>query len=161
VLTLLLAAALAAGPGPLDSLKFLLGEWVGEGGGQPGQASGGSYSFLPELDGRILVRRNRSAYPAGKDHAAFVHEDLMVVYPGTAGKPPRADYWDNEGHAIHYEISSDGKSAVFLSEGEAAGPRYRLTYTSTAADRVTIRFEVAAPGKPFQMYLEGSAKRKQ
>jgi hypothetical protein len=161
VLTLALAALLAVSAGPFDSLKFLQGEWIGEGGGEPGQASSSDYSFLPELDGKILVRRSRSSYPAAKDRPAFVHQDLLVVYPGAPGKPPHAIYWDNEGHMIQYEVAADGKSAAFVSQSDGAGPRYRLTYKSTGPDKVSIRFEVAAPGKPFQVYVEGTARKKQ
>jgi hypothetical protein len=118
-----------------DSLRFLQGEWVAEGGG---------FSLKPELGGKVLVRRNKSG----------AHEDLMVIQGG------HADYWDNEGHAIRYTVTADGKSAVLISDGDAAGPRYRLAYTLTAADTVSIKFEIAPPGKPFQKYLEGSARRK-
>ena len=118
-----------------DTLRFLQGDWIAEGGG---------FSLHPELDGRILVRRNRSG----------AHEDLMVIHP--AG----ADYWDNEGHVIHYALTADGKSAVFLSRKEPAGPRFRLTYVSTGVDNVSIKFEIAQPGKAFQTYVEGKARRK-
>lgn len=155
-----LCTALLAAPAGWDSLRFLQGDWIGEGGGQPGQASAGGFSFHPELDGKILVRRNRSEYPATKEHPAGVHEDLMVVYPGAEGKPARAVYWDNEGHVIQYTVSADGKSAVFLSEADAAGMRYRLSYAATGASAVSIRFEVAPPGKAFQVYVEASARRK-
>ena len=43
-------------------LAFLVGEWTGEGGGGPGQGSGG-FSFLPDQNGTILVRKNRADYP--------------------------------------------------------------------------------------------------
>ena len=132
---LLLMLALCLRADSWDSLKFLEGEWTAEGGG---------FRFKQELGGKVLVRRNKSG----------THEDLMVI----AGN--HADYWDNEGHVIHYNWTADGKSAVFLSEGDAAGPRYRLTYTSTGADSVSIRFEIAPPGKGFQKYLEGAARRK-
>ena len=36
--------------------EYLLGDWVGEGGGQPGQGTG-EFSFHPDLQNRILVRR--------------------------------------------------------------------------------------------------------
>jgi hypothetical protein len=140
VLTLALFAALLAPASTLDSLRFLQGDWIAE---------GGSFSLQPELDGKILVRRNHSQ-PAG----AKAHEDLMVIHPGGA------DYWDNEGHVIHYAVTADGKSAVFLSREDGAGPRFRLTYVSTGANTVSIKFEVAPPGKPFQTYLEGKAQRK-
>ena len=107
-------------------------------------ADGGGFSLRPELGGKVLVRRNLSG----------AHEDLMVI------DPDGADYWDNEGHVIHYTVTADGKSAVFLSKEDAPGPRYRLTYVSTGADTVSIKFEIAPPGKPFQLYLEGKARRK-
>jgi hypothetical protein len=160
VLTALFFVALLAPAAGWDSLRFLQGDWIAEGGGQPGQASAGSFGFQPDLDGKILVRKNRSEYPATKDHPAVVHRDLMVIYPGGEGKPARADYWDNEGHAIRYTVTADGKSAVFLSEEDQVGPRFRLSYAATGPQTVSIKFEVAPPGKPFQTYVEGSARRK-
>ena len=44
-------------------LEKLKGEWVGVGTGTPGDGIG-SFSFLPEMKGRIYVRRNRAEYPA-------------------------------------------------------------------------------------------------
>src|ERR1035437_2004808 len=55
------------GWGPVQSL---VGDWTGEGGGGPGQGSG-TFSFKPDLQGKILVRRNRAEYPATKERAAF------------------------------------------------------------------------------------------
>jgi hypothetical protein len=132
---LFLAIVLSLRAESFDSLKFLEGEWTADAGG---------FRFQRELGDKILVRRNKSG----------AHEDLMVI------QASHADYWDNEGHVIRYTITADGKSAVFLSDGDAAGPKYRLTYTSTGADTVSIKFEIAPPGKPFQKYLEGAAKRK-
>jgi hypothetical protein len=96
------------------------------------------------LDGKVLVRRNK----------AGPHEDLMVIHGN------RADYWDNEGHMIRYAWSADGKAATFLSDGDSAGPRYRLIYTSTSAATIFVKFEIAPPGKPFQIYTQGKARRK-
>lgn len=132
---LFVALALCLRADSWDSLRFLQGDWVAE---------GASFSLRPELGGKILVRHNKTG----------AHEDLMVIQGN------HADYWDNEGHVIRYTVTADGKSAVFLSEGDAAGPRYRLTYILTAADTVSIKFEIAPPGKPFQKYLEGNARRK-
>ncbi len=144
-----------------DSLGFLMGDWIGEGGGGPGQGEG-SFSFTPDLQGRILVRKNQAKYPATAERPAFTHDDLMVVYQEA---PPamRADYFDNEGHVIRYtvEVSKDGNSAVFLSEPSSSGPRFRLTYAKTGADTVSIKFEIAVPGKPeFTPYLQAAARRK-
>src|SRR6266849_4941025 len=123
-LFLISIAALAQQPkerDPWSSLRFLIGEWVGEGGGGPGQGTG-VFSFQPDLDGKILVRKNHSEYPATKDRPAFSHDDLMIVYPETAGAPLRAVYFDTEGHVIQYAIggSADGSSVRFLSDASPA-----------------------------------------
>ena len=136
-----------------------MGDWVGEGGGEPGQGTG-SFSFRLELEGRILVRKNRSDYPATQDRPAVSHQDLMVVYPESPN--PRAIYFDNEGHVIQYAAEFRGGGVVFTSEAQTSAPRFRLTYTKLAADKVGIRFEMAPPGKPdaFVPYVEAVAHRK-
>ena len=64
------------GFGPLD---FLLGDWVAEGGGAPGQGTGG-FSFAPDLQRAIVVRKSYAEYPATKDRPTYRHDDLMVIY---------------------------------------------------------------------------------
>ncbi len=157
-LTASLAAAqnsTSAATDPLLGVKFLVGNWVGEGSGQPG-TGGGEFSFAPELSGRVLVRHSYAEYPSTKDRPAFRHDDLMVLYP-ESGKL-RADYWDNEGHAIHYTVTTEPGSATFVSDGP--GPRFRLTYSAKSADKVAIKFEIAPPGGEFKTYLEGTARKK-
>jgi hypothetical protein len=148
-----------AGWGPVE---YLVGDWTGEGGGAPGQGSG-LFSFKPDLQGKILVRKNHAEYPATKDHAAFVHDDLMVVYRDTPEAAPRAIYFDSEGHTIRYDVQApaDGGEVVFVSGPEASAPRYRLTYARAGQDRVKIKFEIAPPGHPeqFATYIEASAHR--
>jgi hypothetical protein len=151
-------AAQAPTPAPnWDAWRFLLGDWVGEGSGQPGQGSGG-FTFTLELEKRILVRRSRAEYPS------YSHEDLMIVYPDADPKRTRAIYFDNEGHVIEYAVtfSPDGNTVTFLSAATPAAPRFRLTYTKSAAAALKIKFEIAPPGKPeaFSTYLEASARRR-
>jgi len=144
-------------------LEYLLGDWVGEGGGQPGQGTG-EFSFHPDLQNRVLVRKNYAAYPPTKDRPGFRHDDLMVVYREPDSALPRALYFDSEGHVIHYSVtaSSDQKTIEFVSDALPSSPRYRLTYVKTGSDTLTLRFEIAPPGKPdsFSTYIEAKAKRK-
>ena len=56
-------------------LQFLVRNWTGEGGGEPGQGSG-SFSFTPDLQGKILVRKNVAEYPPSKEKPAYKHDDL-------------------------------------------------------------------------------------
>jgi len=168
-LTLCLAAFLLSSPaqrksdvGSWDSWRFLLGEWTGEGAGQPGQGTG-TFSFKLDLQGKVLVRRNRADYHATKDRPAFSHEDLMVIYQE---EEPRthAIYFDNEGHVIHYTaaVSEDKNTITFVSAPAPSNPRFRLTYTNGRNGTLAIKFEIAPPGKPdaFSTYLEGVARRR-
>ena len=154
----------AAAPDRWKDLRFLVGEWSGEGGGgSPGQGAG-AYSFLPELGGKVLVRRNVADYPASNGNPAVHHEDLMTIYLEGDGKALEAIYFDNEGHVIHYIIEANPASKVarFVSPPQPGQPRYRLTYRETAKDLVAGQFEVAPPGKPesFVKYMEWTARRK-
>lgn len=145
------------------SWQFLVGEWVGEGGGEPGRGTG-AFSFHLDLQGKVLVRRNRADYPPTKDRPAYSHEDLMVIYMEPGGQAARAIYFDNEGHVIHYTaaFSEDDRSLTFLSDPLPAAPRFRLTYTKKDKDGLGIKFEIAPPGKPdaFSIYLQADARRK-
>lgn len=145
-----------------ESYRFLLGEWVGEGSGQPGQGEGGS-TFTLDLKDNILVRKSYNNIPATEDRPAVEHEDMMVIYhdPGMAA---HAMYWDNEGHSIAYGVrsSSNGDSLIFLSQGSQQTPGFRLTYEKLATDSLKVSFEFAPPGKPdaFSLYTSGIIYRK-
>ncbi|SYZ72118.1 conserved exported hypothetical protein [Candidatus Zixiibacteriota bacterium] len=146
----------------LEQLKFLEGEWIGEGGGQPGQGTGG-FSFESDLQGKVLIRKNYAEYPATKEKPAYRHDDLMVISQ-QPGDTMRAVYWDNEGHVINYTVhpQPDSGSAVFVSEPSQNSPQFRLTYKMEENDRLAIIFEIAPPGQPeaFSRYIEAAAHRK-
>jgi hypothetical protein len=163
LLLLLAAPILFAQPSPqVDNrwapLAFLIGEWTGEGGGGPGQGSGG-FSFLPDQDGKILIRKNRADYQASEDRPAFSHTDLMIVYNEPGETKLRAIYFDTEDHVIHYTVepSGDANSVRFVSDN------FRLTYRKTGPDSLALKFETAPPGKPgvFTTYIDATAHRSQ
>jgi hypothetical protein len=137
-----------------DKWSWLIGEWKGEGGGKPGQGTG-TFTLQPELNGKILVRRNHSEYPAAKDKPAVVHDDLMIVFPDGAGNATKADYFDSEGHVIHYTATLLEKSITLLSEKTGNQPLFRLTYTLLDASTVNTRFEISQDGVKFTIYVEG------
>lgn len=154
---LVVCYASAADWGPL---QFLVGDWTGGGGGGPGQG-GGDFSFTPDLQGKILVRRSFADYPATKEKPAYRHDDLMIVYRESPTADLRADFYDNEGHVIRYLVQpSSDKQIVFVTPPGAPGPRFRLTYKSAGPDQLAGKFEIAPPGKDFATYLEWTARRK-
>jgi hypothetical protein len=146
---------------PWDPFRFLIGDWVGE--GKEGQGSG-SFSLTPDLQGKVLVRKNHAELPAANGRPAAVHEDLMVIYKSENGKSHKAIYFDSEDHIINYTVTflPDKQTLTFVSAAAPQAPRFRLSYQKEAEDRVGIKFEIAPPGKPeeFKTYLEGKAKKK-
>lgn len=161
-LALLLCAPLVAqAPAPKTDafapVRFLVGDWVGEGDGKPGSSSGAA-SFRFELEGRVLVRRSHADYPAANGRPVVHHEDQMTVF--VEGGLLKAFYVDNEGHVIRYVATAVPQGVAFTSE-PAPGPRFRLIYLRGAADAVTVRFEIAPPNAPeaFKVYLEGVTHR--
>ena len=154
------AAAQQLSPEKWADWQPFLGTWEGAGGGGPGQGSG-SFTFTPELQGAVLVRHNYAQYPATKDKPAYRHDDLMVIYPEPSGKKTRADYWDSEGHVIHYVVEFTDRKLVMVSEAGQPGPRYRLTYAKTGDNDLKLTFEIAPPDAPekFKTYIEASARR--
>lgn len=165
-LVLLMFSAGAVSAPPDDDAwkpyRFLVGDWTGEGGGEPGKGSG-RFSFAWDLQEKVLLRRNRAEYPAAQGRPTVVHDDLMVIYRADRAGPTKAIYFDSEGHVINYAVSlsDDSRTLTFLSDVVSAAPRFRLSYTKEKDDSIKIKFEIAPPGKPdgFMTYLEGSTQR--
>jgi hypothetical protein len=162
ILALLLAAPLAsqaAAPKTdgFSPVRFLVGQWKGEGDGQAGQAAGAA-TFRFELEGKALIRRSHADYPAANGRLASHHEDLMTIF--AEGGQLKAIYFDNEGHVIRYAAATVPGGVAFTSE-PAPGPRFRLTYLQKPDATVTVRFEIAPPSAPdaFKTYLEGVTRQ--
>jgi hypothetical protein len=141
-----------------EKWNYLIGEWAGEGNGQPGKGEG-NFSFQTDLDGNILVRKNHTVFPQTSNSKAVVHDDLLIVYQGANGSPQEAIYFDNEGNTIKYKVSFTANSVVLTSDIEKNAPRFRLSYVTTDSKTVTVNFEMASPQTPeeFRMYLSGKA----
>jgi hypothetical protein len=142
-----------------EKLSFLIGNWKGEGSGNPGQGEG-YFSFKFDLGKKILVRTSHSEYPAMNEKPGIVHDDLMIIYPDFSGNPDRAIYFDNEGHVINYAITySNDTDIIFTSDKVSSVPIFRLTYTKIDDKSVDVKFEIAQDGLKFAKYLEGKSNR--
>lgn len=142
-----------------DKWNFLIGEWVGEGSGQPGQG-GGTFTFFLDLDRQILVRKSHSEYPASGNKAAILHDDLMIIYKEAPASETKADYFDNEGHVIHYSVTFPGQDVVFTSLKTENAPVFRLTYKPVEAGTVDTIFEMSRDGEHFMTYVQGRSRKK-
>jgi hypothetical protein len=102
----------------LKSLSFLEGEWSAA---TPGGANGpnviGACSFKKELGGHILARHSSNSSCKGPADFDCDHGDLLYVYVDGPAQALKAIYFDNEGHVIHYNVSTPTSSSViFLSD---------------------------------------------
>ncbi|HUL45412.1 MAG TPA: hypothetical protein VLY03_13750 [Bacteroidota bacterium] len=162
ILIALLSLFLSVSYGQVDTAwkdwSWLVGTWAGEGSGTPGEGSG-QFSLMPDLNGKVLVRKNHSEYPAAKDRTLIIHDDLMIVYHENTGLPEQAIYFDNEGHTIRYHVSHTDTSVVFTSEKVQSAPVFRLTYDLLAADSISVKFEMSRDGEKFMTYTEGKCHR--
>lgn len=145
-----------------DRWSFLIGNWKGEGSGQPGEGSG-YFSFRLDLSGNILVRKSHSEYPPSNNKPAVIHDDLLIVYRDLTTGLDKAIYFDNEGHIINYMISflDEPRSVICTSVESEDQPGFRLTYTQIEIDRVLIKFEFSPPNEKntYKTYLEGTSLR--
>jgi len=140
----------------LDSLSFILGKWQAV--SKPEEPTGG-FEFSHQLQSKIIVRTNFADYPATNERPAFRHEDLMIIHQD-ADEGLRADYYDSEGHVIHYTGRITGNNQViFSSSPTASTPGFRLGYTLDHDGKLNGSFEVAQPNQPDSLtpYLAWSA----
>ncbi len=143
-----------------EKWDYLIGEWVGEHNGQPGEGEG-RFSFQTDLGGKILVRKSHTVFPATDKSAAIVHDDLLIIYPGSGNNDQEAIYFDNEGHTIKYKVGYTDKSIILTSSITPNETRFRFTYTKIDDKSVNASFEMAQPQAPeeFKTYLSGKAAK--
>ena len=155
-------AQTAAAVDPWAPLAFLEGTWGAKATRPDGVAVDASYLFRRELRGHVMARRAASnAQCTGPAAFDCEHSDELIVYEEQPGQPLKALYVDNEGHVIHYVVSTPAPNdAVFLSEG-AGGPRFRLEYRLDHGE-MAGRFQIQIPGQSdWHSYLEWSGPKRQ
>jgi hypothetical protein len=141
----------------LKPLGRLVGKWRGEGQGQPGHSLV-ERSYTPDLGGQFLVARNRSTYPPqDKNPKGEVHEDLGLYGFDKARRRVVLRQFHVEQFVVQYVAVGDlsGEEMVFDSEGVEnipAGFRSRETWRFSGAAAFEEVFEIADPGKPYEIY---------
>lgn len=149
-----------------EPFRFLVGKWEGTGNGQPGSSRiQREYRFV--LNDKYLHVQNRSVYdPQPKNPKGEIHEDLGMISFDKSRTQFVFRQFHIEGFVNQYvntSTSADGKTIVFTSESIEnipAGFKARETYKITGPDDFSEVFEIAEPGKEFEVYSEGHFKRK-
>ncbi len=151
-------------PDRFEAFRFFLGSWEGEGEGQPGK-SRVSREYALVLDGRFIEVKNRSLYAPQEGNSGEDHRDVgYISFDRARGKHVLRQF-HVEGFVnqyVHEFTSEDGKTITFVTEAIENIPpgwRGRETYVLTGPDQLIERFELAEPGKDFELYSEARLRR--
>ncbi|HKA21526.1 MAG TPA: hypothetical protein VKN18_24830 [Blastocatellia bacterium] len=136
------------------------------GKGQPGVSK--TYrEYKLVLNGRFLYAQNRSVYePQPKNPKGEIHEDWGLLSFDKTRRKFVLRQVHVEGFVNQYvqtSLSADGKTLVFDTESIEnipAGWRARETYKILGPDEFVEVFELAEPGKNFEVYSEARYVRK-
>lgn len=149
-----------------EPLKVLVGSWEGTGKGQPGN-SRVEREYQLVLGDRFLQVKNKSTYAPQKENPkGEVHEDWGLFSYDRARKQFVLRQFHIEGFVNQYRLEQaapDGKIFVFVTESIeniASGWRARESYKIVNANEFIETFELAEPGKDFEVYTETQFKRK-
>jgi hypothetical protein len=160
----LLDAQTGSVPDTWEPVRFLVGTWEGDVSGQPGNGqSVREYRFV--LNSKYLEIRGKSTYPAQpKNPKGEVHEDWGMISYDRSRKAFVLRQFHIEGFVNQY-VSQPVREGPLRFTSEAienipAGYRARETYTITGPDSFAERFELAEPGKEFELYSETRFRRK-
>ncbi len=153
------AQAMAAPVDAWQALNFLQGTWQAKTGAGTEAKVTGTYSFERELKGHVLARHSTVAGCTGPESFDCEHGDLLYLFEERRGQPLKAIYFDNEGHVIHYAVTTpDATTVQFLSE-PGPGPRFRLVY-HLEGGMMQGKFQMQMPGQEdWKSYLEWSGGR--
>lgn len=149
-----------AGADPFRSLAFLEGTWDANVQNNAAIKQAGRYTFDRELSGHVLARHATND-PGCKAPTSFdcSHSDLLYVFQEMPGSALKADYFDSEGHVIHYDVTTPTPTSVVFLSAPGPGPQFRLSY-ELAGKVMTGRFQMHMPGEDaWHTYLEWNGSR--
>ena len=140
----------------LAALAPMIGRWTGTSEGQPGKGQV-ERQYDRVLGSKFIQVRNRSTYPPQeKNPKGETHEDIGFFSFDSARKRIVFRQFHVEGFVNQYalEPSSTVDRVVFTSESIEnipAGFRARETYVFSGSDQFEEIFEMAEPGKDFEV----------
>jgi hypothetical protein len=147
------------------AIRFLAGSWSGTASGQAGEGTvERSYELV--LSGRFLHERNVTSYPAQeKNPRGELHEHWGVFSFDRARDRIVLRQFHQESFVNTYSLdpaASTPEKLVFVSEDFENFDdtwRARETYDLVSPDEFAETFELAAPGKEFEVYSRSRLKR--
>jgi hypothetical protein len=150
---------------PWNSVRFLAGKWDGVAEGEAGRGTvKRTYAFV--MNGRFLHERNMSTYPPQeKNPRGEVHEHWTMFSYDRARNSLVMRQFHVEGFVNQYAmLATVGTDASLLFESEGfenlpAGWKAREKYAVISESEFVETFELAPPGKNFEVYSQTRFKR--
>lgn len=147
-------------------LKPFIGQWVGEGGGETGKGKyERSYQFV--LNKNFIEIKNKSTYPpTDKNPKGEIHEDIGYFSYDKSIPQFKLRQFYIEGFVNEFildSISADKKTLVFISmaiENIPNGWKAKESYRLISENEIEETFELAGPGKNFEIYSKVKLVRK-
>lgn len=145
---------------PFQEVAFLIGQWEGTSEGQPGNGTV-RRDYERVLHGKFIRVQNTSTYaPQPKNPKGEVHHDVGYFSRDGARKRLMLRQFHGEGFVNQY-VQEPG-TLVFVSEAIEnipSGYRARETYVSLGPDVFEETFELAEPGKNWEIYSRAKFRR--
>lgn len=147
---------------PLDAVKALKGAWKGVSEGLSGKGvQTRKYELL--FGGRYVRFETVATFPAKNGKPAEVHRDMGIFSADSGTKKLALREFHVEGFVNTYTQEESPKGTlVFVTreiENIPPGFKARVTLKLVAKDRLEEKFELAEPGKPFQVYGTSHLRR--
>ena len=147
----------------LHDIAPFVGTWKGTSDGQPGRGTV-ERTYERALGNRFVRVRNRNVYPPQeKNPKGETHDDEGFFSFDRARKLIVLRQFHVEGFVNQYvQQPTSNNALVFVTESIeniSQGWRARETYTFNGTDELEEVFELAPPGKPFELYSRARLQR--
>jgi len=146
-------------------VRFLLGSWQGEARGDPGAGSvARDYALV--LGEKFIEEHNTSSYQARDGKPPEIHHHRGFLSYDKSRKTLMLRHFHEEGFVNLYALNSAKSTPtrlVFESvsfENFSNEWKARETYEMISSDEFIETFELAEPGKEFQLYSQNHFRRK-
>jgi hypothetical protein len=150
---------------PLAPLGRFTGEWAGTASGQSG-AGTVTRTYSPAMNGRFVRETNVSRYPAvDKSKSDELHEHMSMFSYDKARKLIVLRQFHVEGFVnTYHQVAAPEVEGALVFESEAFENfsnawKARESYEFLSDDEFIETFELAPPGKPYQLYSRNQLKR--
>jgi hypothetical protein len=146
--------------------RHFIGKWDLDCKGKPGQAKGeGEFKFLPnekyiQLSGKIAFEPNE------KNKNGSVNEDFGILSFDSFRKKFVFRHFQTEGFIIQYVVDSISKDEKYFRmnseniENIPPGFKTRITYRILDENNIYSVFELALPGKDYEVYVQNNFSKK-